>query len=70
MTNQTKIDIKEAVSSYLKSVKLEWGKITWLPKQQILAETIYVVVIVTVFTIGVLAMDSIISGILKLLKLS
>ncbi len=68
--NIEKNNIKEAVIAYLKSVRLEWGKITWPPKQQIIVETIYVIIIVTIFTIGVLALDTIISGVLKLLKLS
>lgn len=62
MANQTKQnqDFKEAMMAYFKSVKLEWGKITWPGKQQVIVETVYVVVITTIFTISVLALDSII----------
>lgn len=72
MANQTKDkqDIKEAARAYFKSVKLEWGKITWPPRQQIFVETIYVIVITAVFTIAVLAMDTIFSAIFKALGLT
>lgn len=67
MANQTKekIDIKEAIAAYFKSVKLEWGKITWPGKQQVIIETIYVVVVTAVFTIGVLAVDKIFEMLFK-----
>ncbi len=72
MANQVKekTNMKDSVIAYLKSVKLEWGKITWPPKQQVFVETIYVIVIVFIFTIAILFMDFIFSGILKLLHLS
>lgn len=72
MANQTKEkkDLKEELIAYLKSVKLEWGKITWPSRQQVFVETIYVVVIVFIFTVAILFMDFIFSGILKLLHLS
>ncbi len=71
MANQTKenIDVKEAVKAYLKSVKLEWGKITWPGKQQVIVETIYVIIITAVFTIGVLALDRIFELILGMFHL-
>ena len=71
MANQTKdnIDMKEALMAYFKSVKLEWGKITWPGKQQVIVETIYVIVITAVFTIGVLALDTIFDFIFKALHL-
>lgn len=67
MANQTKekVDIKQALNNYFKSVKLEWGKITWPGKQQVIVETIYVIVITAVFTIGVLAVDTIFSLLFK-----
>lgn len=71
MANQTKekANFKDSFIAYLKSVKLEWGKITWPPKQQVIVETIYVIVIVFIFTVAILFMDFIFSGILKLLHL-
>ena len=71
MANQTKNktaqteNFKEAAIAYFKSVKLEWGKITWPGKQQVVVETIYVVVITAMFTIGVLAVDTIFSALFK-----
>jgi len=72
MANQTKakVDFKEAITTYFKSVKLEWGKITWPSKQQVIAETIYVIVITAIFTIGVLAVDTIFNLLFKGLGLS
>lgn len=74
MANQTKNqvnkNIKEDFIAYLKSVKLEWGKISWPQKQQVFVETLYVIVVTFVFTITILLMDSIFSGVLKLLHLS
>ena len=67
MANQTKdkIDVKEAMTAYFKSVKLEWGKITWPGKHQVIVETIYVIVITAVFTICVLACDTIFNALFK-----
>ena len=67
MANQTKdnIDMKEALTAYFKSVKLEWGKITWPGKQQVIVETVYVIVFTAVLTIGVLAVDNIFNAIFK-----
>ena len=72
MANQTKEkitqgqnDFKQAAVAYFKSVKLEWGKITWPGKQQVIVETIYVIVITAIFTIGVLAVDTIFNALFK-----
>ncbi len=46
-----------AIKTYLKGVRAEWGKITWPEKNQVFAETLFVVVIVFVFTISVYFMD-------------
>ena len=72
MANQTKEtkNLSDSFISYLKSVKLEWGKITWPPKQQVIVETIYVIVIVFIFSVVILFFDFIYSGILKLLHLT
>lgn len=71
MANQTteKFDLKQSLTAYFKSVKLEWGKITWPGKQQVIVETIYVVVITAVFTIFVLALDKIFEFIFTALHL-
>ncbi len=71
MANQTKeTNFSQSFVSYLKSVKLEWGKITWPPKQQVIVETIYVIGIVFVFTIVILFFDFVYSGAFKLLHLT
>ena len=41
----------DSVKTYLKGVKSEWGKITWPSKQQVIGETIQVIVITTIFTV-------------------
>lgn len=72
MANQAKekVDFKESLMNYIKSVKLEWGKITWPGKQQVIAETIYVIVITAMFTIGVLAVDKVFEILFKALGLA
>lgn len=47
----------EAIKTYFKGVRAEWGKITWPEKQQVFAETLFVVVIIVVFTLAVYLMD-------------
>lgn len=46
-----------AIKTYLKGVRAEWGKITWPERRQVFAETLFVVVIVFVFTVSVYLMD-------------
>lgn len=46
-----------AITTYLKGVRSEWGKITWPERSQVFGETIFVVVIVFVFTVAVYLMD-------------
>jgi len=52
--------MNEAVNSiktYLKGVRAEWGKISWPERAQVFGETLFVIVIVTVLTVAVYAMD-------------
>jgi len=46
-----------AIMTYLRGVRAEWGKITWPERQQVISETLFVVVIVVVFTVSVYFMD-------------
>ena len=46
-----------SIKTYLKGVRAEWGKISWPERQQVFGETLFVIVIVTVFTIAVYVMD-------------
>ncbi|MCR5260897.1 MAG: preprotein translocase subunit SecE [Candidatus Gastranaerophilales bacterium] len=62
-----KSNFKEDLKVYLKGVKSEWGKITWPSKQQVVTETIYVIIVTTVFTVMILAMDLLFQWILSFL---
>lgn len=50
-------NVINTITTYLKGVRAEWGKITWPERQQVFAETLFVVVIVTVLTLIVFCMD-------------
>ncbi|MBR3890177.1 preprotein translocase subunit SecE [bacterium] len=53
------------IMAYLKSVKLEWAKITWPERKQVVAETLAVVVIVFLFTVSVYLIDIIFKAVLS-----
>lgn len=57
-----------SIQSYFRGVRTEWGKINWPEKRQVVTETVFVVVIVFVFTIAVYLMDIIFKNIFGLLK--
>lgn len=71
MTHITKKEdsIKEKVFEYFKGIKSEWFKITWPEKNQVFVETLYVIIIVFIFTIVILLLDLIYKGLFKLLHL-
>ncbi len=50
-------ELVNSVKIYLKGVRAEWGKITWPERRQVFAETLFVVVIIFVFTVAVYLMD-------------
>ncbi|MBE7713409.1 MAG: preprotein translocase subunit SecE [Cyanobacteria bacterium SIG26] len=58
----------EAIKTYFKGVKTEWGKVSWPERRQVLFETVFVVFIVIVFTAAIYLMDLIFKGILSLIK--
>ncbi|GEM_PF-868683 len=58
--------LKESISTYLKGVKSEWGKITWPERRQVIVETIVVIVVVFFFTFVIYAYDKIFSFILNM----
>ncbi|OLA94538.1 MAG: preprotein translocase subunit SecE [Candidatus Melainabacteria bacterium LEY3_CP_29_8] len=58
------------MKSYFKGVKIEWGKITWPEKKQVFVETLYVIVIVFVFTLFILILDLIYKGAFSFLKIN
>lgn len=57
----------QAMVTYFKGVRAECGKINWPEKQQVIAETIFVIVIVTFFTVAVYFMDIIFKSVLGLI---
>lgn len=54
--------------NYFRGVRSEWGKINWPERRQVIAETIFVIVIVFVFTVSIYLMDLIFKGLLGFLK--
>lgn len=67
-SNKDQTSFKDGVVNYFKGIRVEWGKITWPEKQQVIAETIYVIVIVFVFTLFVLLLDLLFGGISEKLQ--
>ncbi len=57
----------EAIKTYFKGVKTEWGKISWPEKNQVIVETLSVIVIVVVFTVAIYLMDLLFKGSLGLI---
>lgn len=57
-----------SIQSYFRGVRTEWGKINWPERKQVITETVFVIIIVTGFTIAVYVMDLIFKSIFDLLK--
>ena len=68
--NSNQQNLKDRTITYFKGVKSEWGKITWPQKQQVVAQTIVVLVIVTFLTAVVYLIDIGFKGLFQFLKLS
>ena len=60
-------EMVEAIKAYCKGVKTEWGKISWPEKNQVIIETLSVIVIVVVFTVAIYLMDLLFKGSLGLI---
>ena len=58
----------EAIKTYFKGIKAEWGKISWPERKQVIFETLSVIVIVFIFTVAIYLMDLIFKGLLDLIK--
>ncbi|MBR1908444.1 preprotein translocase subunit SecE [bacterium] len=58
-----------SIVTYFKGVKSEWSKINWPEKNQIIAETIFVIAIVAVFTVSVYLIDLVFKGLLGLIPM-
>ena len=61
-------NLVNGIKTYFRGVRTEWGKISWPEKRQVVAETVFVVVIVFVFTVAIYLMDIIFKGLLGLIK--
>ena len=57
------------LKSYFKGVKSEWRKITWPMRQQVVAETIIVLIVVAVITAAVYLIDIGFKGLFKFMHL-
>ena len=57
-----------SLQTYFRGVKTEWGKISWPEKRQVVTETVFVIIIVFVFTVAIYLMDIIFKGLFSLLK--
>ena len=57
-----------SVQTYFRGVRAEWGKISWPERKQVVSETVFVVVIVFVFTVAIYLMDIIFKGLFGLIK--
>lgn len=60
-------DTINCITAYLKSVRLEWSKITWPEKRQVIAETAAVIAIIFSFTVLVYIIDIIFRAIFGLI---
>ena len=60
-------EMVEAIKAYFKVVKTEWGKVSWPEKNQVIIETLSVIVIVVVFTVAIYLMDLLFKGSLGLI---
>ena len=63
-------NMTNSIRTYFRGVRTEWGKISWPEKRQVVAETLFVIVIVFVFTLAIYLMDIIFKGLLGLIKWS
>ena len=57
-----------SIQSYFRGVRTEWGKINWPEKRQVVTETVFVIIIVFVFTVALYLMDIIFKSIFGLIK--
>ena len=57
-----------SVQTYFRGVRAEWGKISWPERKQVISETVFVVIIVFVFTVAIYLMDIIFKGLFGLIK--
>ena len=58
----------EAIKTYFKGVRTEWGKISWPERRQVIFETFAVILITFVFTVAIYVIDLVFKGLLSLIK--
>ena len=69
ITMDPKIEtVVNSIQNYFRGVRTEWGKINWPERRQVITETVFVIIIVFVFTLAVYLMDIIFKSIFGLLK--
>ena len=62
--NENSDKIKQAIITYFRGVRTEWGKITWPEKNQVVVETVFVIAIVVLFTMFIYVVDVIFNALL------
>lgn len=67
-SDKNKNETIESIKAYFKGVKAEWGRISWPERRQIVAETVFVIVIVFFFTIAIYLIDLLFKGLLSLIQ--
>ena len=63
--NDKLVQTKDAIATYFRGVRTEWGKVTWPEKNQVVVETFFVVAIVFVFTVFIYFVDIIFNALLS-----
>ncbi|MBR1460660.1 preprotein translocase subunit SecE [bacterium] len=58
----------ESIKTYFKGVKAEWSRVSWPDKNQVVGETISVIIIVFVFTVAIYLMDVVFKLLLSFIK--
>ena len=67
MDNKKEQNFIDGIKTYFKGVKAEWGRITWPQKNQVVVETLYVIIVCFVFTLAILLMDLVFKGLFSFL---
>ena len=62
MMNDDLQNTKNAIATYFRGVRTEWGKITWPEKHQVVVETAFVIAVVFVFTVFIYVVDILLNG--------
>ena len=63
--NDNSSNFKNAIITYFRGVRTEWGKITWPERHQVVVETFFVVAIVFTFTVFIYVVDLLFNALLS-----